>query len=298
VTAAAGLEALGLRLWRRGKVRDTYDLGDRLLMVASDRISAFDCVLPTPVPDKGRVLTQMSRFFFDRTRAVVPNHLCADDPAGLPEAARARVADRAMWVRRAERIDVECVVRSRLAGSGWAEVRERGTLAAEPVPAGLGEGDALPEPRFTPAVKHDRGHDENVSRAHLRSLVGTEVADQLESVSLACFAAASGLVAAAGFVLVDTKFEFGWIDGRLHCIDECVTPDSSRFWDASLPARAGARSGFDKQSVRDYLLQLDWDRTPPAPPLPPELVAGVRARYLEACRRITGIDLSPTSSSP
>ncbi len=296
--AVGGLEAYGLRLWRRGKVRDTYELGDRLLMVATDRISAFDCILPTLVPDKGRVLTAMSRFWFERTQAVVPNHLVADDPLGLPAGARGAVRGRAMWVRRADRIDVECVVRRRLAGSGWAEVRDHGTLAGEPVPRGLGEGDELPFPRFTPAVKRDSGHDENISRAQLRDAVGAEVAEQLERVSLACFAAALPVVAAAGFALVDTKFEFGWIDGRLACIDECLTPDSSRFWDTSRGAAPAAGAGFDKQLVRDYLLRLDWDRTPPAPPLPPELVARVRHRYLEACRRITGIDVSPTSSSP
>ncbi|HUY97969.1 MAG TPA: phosphoribosylaminoimidazolesuccinocarboxamide synthase [Verrucomicrobiae bacterium] len=295
----SGTEAipdLGLVLWRRGKVRDTYQLGDRLLMVATDRVSAYDCVLPTLIPDKGRVLTAMSRFWFERTRSIVPNHLLADDPAALPEPARDAVRGRALWVRLAERVDVECVVRSRLAGSGWAEVRDHGTLAGEPVPAGLGEGDRLPTPRFTPAVKHDSGHDVNISRAELRDTVGEVLAGRLESLSLACFAAAQPLVAAAGFDLVDTKFEFGWIDGALACIDECLTPDSSRFWDRHQNRGAGA--GFDKQRVRDYLAGLGWDRTPPAPPLPPELVAEVRHRYREACRRITGIDVSPTSSSP
>ncbi len=294
----ARCEIPGLRLRHRGKVRDTFDLGDRLLMVATDRISAFDCVLPTAIPDKGRVLTTMSRFWFQRTAGVCPNHLLPDDPAALPPGQYERLGGRLAFVRRAERIDIECVVRRHLAGSGWAEYVERGTLAGEPLPPGLREGARLPEPRFTPAAKSDVGHDENISRAQLADRVGGARAAELEERSLALAAAAAPLCEAAGFILADTKFEFGLVDGRLTLIDECLTPDSSRFWERSGYAPGGPQPGFDKQLVRDRLLASGWDRRPPAPALPPVLVAALRARYLEACRRITGIDLSPTSSSP
>ncbi|HUY60958.1 MAG TPA: phosphoribosylaminoimidazolesuccinocarboxamide synthase [Candidatus Dormibacteraeota bacterium] len=291
-------EIPGLPLRHRGKVRDTFDLGDRLLMVATDRISAFDCILPTAIPDKGRVLTAMSRFWFQRTAGTCANHLLADDPAALPAGEYQRLQGRLMFVRRAERIDVECVVRRHLAGSGWAEYLEHGTLAGEPLPAGLREGDPLPTPRFTPATKSEVGHDENISRAQLADLVGGARAAALEERSLALAAAAVPQCEAAGFILADTKFEFGLVDGRLTLIDECLTPDSSRFWERSGYAPGGPQPGFDKQLVRDHLLAGGWDRLPPAPALSPALVTAVRTRYLEACRRITGIDLSPTSSSP
>ncbi|HXS65001.1 MAG TPA: phosphoribosylaminoimidazolesuccinocarboxamide synthase [Streptosporangiaceae bacterium] len=287
------IEAPGLRLYRRGKVRDTFELGDgTLLMVASDRISAFDVVLPTAIGGKGAVLTQMSRWWFGRTADLVPNHLL-DDPA-------AEVTDgldwpvlrpRSMRVARAERIDVECVVRGFLAGSGWQEYKAHGTLAGEPLPPGLLESSALPEPRFTPAVKNDSGHDQNISRAQLATLIGSELAADLERVSLTLFGFASDHCQHTGMILVDTKFEFGFIDGRLTLIDEALTPDSSRFWEASAWSAGRSMPSYDKQPVRDWLTSQPWDRTAPGPELPAEVVAATSSRYAEAARRICGLDL-------
>lgn len=283
-------ELPGLKLFRRGKVRDTFDLGERLLMVSTDRLSAFDSVLPSLIPDRGRVLTAMSRHWFADTADLVPNHLLDDDPETIPHPARPQLQGRCMWVRRAERIDVECVVRGRLAGSGWAEYADRGTLAEEPVSPGLAFGAELSPARFTPASKNDAGHDQNISRRELAERVGSQLATELEERSLAIFERAREGCRRAGFTLVDTKFEFGFVEGRLTLIDELLTPDSSRLWEAAEGGPGGA-AGFDKQLVREHLLASGWDRNPPAPPLPPELVAETRRRYLEACRRITGHDL-------
>jgi phosphoribosylaminoimidazole-succinocarboxamide synthase len=285
--------AEGLAVFRRGKVRDTFDLGDgTLLMIASDRISAFDVVLPTPIPDKGRVLTQMSRWWFARTADIVANHLRADDPATLPAPVPwDEWRERAMRTARAERIDIECVVRGYLAGSGWKEYRGEGTLAGEALPAGLGESARLSEPRFTPAAKNDEGHDENISRAQLADTVGAELASRLEETSLALFARATEICAAAGMLLCDTKFEFGWVDGELTLIDELFTPDSSRFWEASIWREGEPQPAFDKQFVRDHLETLRWDKRPPGPELPDEVVRVTREKYLEAARRICGLEL-------
>ena len=278
------VEIPGLPLFRRGKVRDTYDLGDRLLMVATDRISAFDCVLPDLIPGKGRVLTALARHWFARTAQLIPNHLLGDDPSVLPAEVWGRIAGRSMLVWRAERIDVECVVRGRLAGSGWEEYRQQGTLADEPLPKGLEFGSRLDPPRFTPATKSDSGHDQNISRAELGRLVGWDLAAELEARSLALYAAGAAGYLGAGFVLVDTKFEFGRIGGTLTLIDELLTPDSSRLWEDG--SRAAA-PGFDKQPVRDWLLASGWDRRPPAPHLPAELIAETSRRYQEVLRRTT-----------
>jgi phosphoribosylaminoimidazole-succinocarboxamide synthase len=285
--------AEGLDVFRRGKVRDTFALPDGgLLMVASDRISAFDVVLPTPIPDKGRVLTQMSRWWFAQTADIVPNHLRDDDPASLPAAVPWESwRERSMRTVRAERIDIECVVRGHLAGSGWKEYRTEGTLAGEALPPGLGESARLPEPRFTPAAKNDEGHDENISRAQLADAVGAELAARLEAVSLALFDRAAGICARAGMLLCDTKFEFGWVDGELTLIDELFTPDSSRFWEASIWREGEPQPAFDKQFVRDYLETLTWDKTPPGPELPDDVVQRTREKYLEAARRICGLEL-------
>ena len=284
------VELPGVPLFRRGKVRDTFDLGERLLMVATDRISAFDSVLPTLIPDRGRVLTAMSRYWFRTTADLVANHLRPDDEAALPQGALQKLGGRAMFVAKAERIEVECVVRGRLAGSGWQEYQATGKLASEPVPRGLAFGSELPELRFTPATKNDHGHDENISRSQLAQLVGSELARRLEEFSLRIFRLAQVHCRESGFILVDSKFEFGFIDGALTLIDEVLTPDSSRLWE--LQQEPGvAPQGFDKQLVRDYLLATGWDRNPPAPPLPEELVRETRHRYLEASRRITGSDL-------
>lgn len=283
-----------LQVFRRGKVRDTFDLGDgTLLMVATDRLSAFDVVLPTPIPDKGAILTQMSRWWFDRTDHIVPNHLRADDPGSLPaDVPWEEWKLRSMRVARGERIDIECVVRAYLAGSGWKEYRTDGTLAGEPLPAGLQNSSRLPELRFTPAAKNDEGHDENISRAQLAASVGAELAQQLEDVSLQLFTYASGEAARAGLILADTKFEFGFIDGQLTLIDEVFTPDSSRFWEGSSYREGVDQPSFDKQYVRDYLETLDWDKTPPGPELPLDVVAHTRDKYREAARRLCGIEIA------
>jgi phosphoribosylaminoimidazole-succinocarboxamide synthase len=286
-------EHTSLEVFRRGKVRDTFVLDDgTLLMVATDRISAFDVVMPTAVPDKGRVLTQMSRWWFDRTRDIVPNHLLPDRDDALPPSVWAGWRERSMRCARAERIDVECVVRGHLSGSGWKEYREQGTLAGEPLPAGLRESSALPEPRFTPATKSDSGHDVNISRAELAELVGAELATQLQEVSLRLFARAAEHCRSRGIILADTKFELGLIGGRLHLIDEVLTPDSSRFWEASEWREGHPAVSFDKQPIRDWLETMDWDKRPPGPELPAEVVAATTARYREAARRICGIELS------
>ncbi|MGC2192296.1 MAG: phosphoribosylaminoimidazolesuccinocarboxamide synthase [Candidatus Dormiibacterota bacterium] len=280
----------GLPLYRRGKVRDTFDLGDQLLMVSTDRVSAFDSVLPTLIPDRGRVLTAMSRYWFRTTADLIPNHLRPDDQAALPQEAMEQLWGRAMLVAKAQRIDIECVVRGRLAGSGWQEYQATGKLASEPVPKGLSFGAELPELRFTPATKNDHGHDENISRSQLAQVVGTELARRLEEFSIRIFRLAQVHCRESGFLLVDSKFEFGFIDGALNLIDELLTPDSSRLWELEQVAGEDPH-GFDKQPVRDYLLSTGWDRNPPAPPLPEELVRETRRRYLEASRRITGSDL-------
>jgi phosphoribosylaminoimidazole-succinocarboxamide synthase len=283
----------GLAVFRRGKVRDTFDLGDgTLLMVATDRISAFDVVLPTPIPDKGRVLTQMSRWWFAQAGDIVPNHLRDDDPASLPrEVPWEGWRERSMRTVRAERIDIECVVRGHLAGSGWKEYRHEGTLAGEPLPPGLGESARLARPRFTPAAKNDAGHDENISRAQLAEAVGANLAQRLEEVSLALFDRATEVCARAGMLLADTKFEFGFVDGELTLIDELFTPDSSRFWEAAVWREGEPQPAFDKQFVRDHLETLAWDKRPPGPELPAEVVRVTREKYLEAARRTCGLEL-------
>jgi len=280
---------LELPLFSRGKVRDTYRLDDRrLLMVSTDRISAFDYVLPTAIPDRGRVLTQLSAFWFDRTREVVPNHLLATSYDGLtPD-----VEGRCMVVKRAERIDFECVVRGYLAGSAWAEYRESGTMAGEPLPAGLREGEKLPEPVFTPATKADVGHDENITFDRMRSEVGAELADRLKDASLRLYDVAATHAGKQGLILADTKFEFGLIDGELVLIDEALTPDSSRYWDAETYEVGTSPESFDKQFVRDWLTNRSgWDRDSLPPPLPDDVVEQTRQRYLTAFERLTGRSL-------
>ncbi len=292
--AVTTVDAHDLEVFRRGKVRDTFTLPDgTLLMVATDRISAFDVILPTPVPDKGRVLTQMSNYWFAKTTDIVTNHLVGADPDPIPAGMDwAAWRDRSMHVRRADRIDIECVVRGYLAGSGWKEYREAGTLAGEPLPTGLSESSRLPEMRFTPAAKNDDGHDENISRAQLSDSVGAELAARLEAVSLMLFDAASQHCEQRGMILVDTKFEFGFIDSELTLIDEVFTPDSSRFWDATEWAPGRSMPSFDKQPVRDYLETLTWDKTAPGPELPADVIDGTRARYIEAARRICDLEIS------
>jgi phosphoribosylaminoimidazole-succinocarboxamide synthase len=277
---------LDLPLFTRGKVRDTYQLdAGRLLIVATDRISAFDFVLPTGIPDRGRVLTQLSQFWFARTADVVENHFRDDSYDGLPSELRGR----AMVVRRAQRIDFECVVRGYLAGSAWAEYRKQGTMAGEPLPGGLRESERLPEPIFTPATKADTGHDENVTFDRLRSDVGADLAERLRDASQRLYAVAAAHAEHQGLILADTKFEFGLVDGRLILIDEALTPDSSRFWDAASWEVGRTPESFDKQFVRDWLAnESGWDRESTPPALPDEVVEQTRQRYLTAYERLTG----------
>jgi phosphoribosylaminoimidazole-succinocarboxamide synthase len=279
---------LPLEVYARGKVRDTYRLGDGLLMVATDRISAFDVVMPTGIPRKGEVLTALSHYWFAATAHLAPNHLQPPRDLAFLAPYLPDVACRAMVVRRAERIDVECVVRGYLSGSGWAEYAAHGTLAGEPLPAGLLESARLPTPRFTPAIKNDAGHDENISRAQLAELIGPERAAELERLSVDLYTFAAEAALARGVIIADTKFEFGLIDGCLTLIDEALTPDSSRFWPAASYRAGRLQPSFDKQPVRDYLAASGWDKTPPGPELPPDVVADTTRRYLEAYRLLTG----------
>lgn len=281
----------GLTRRKSGKVREVFDLGDRLLFVATDRISAFDCILPTGIPRKGEVLTQLSHFWFDRTADLVPNHRLAGPDEPLPEALRpfaAQLARRSMIVAKARPLPIECVVRGYLAGSGWHEYRRTGAVCGVPLPPGLVESAELPEPIFTPATKAESGHDENIPFARAAELAGADVAAQARELSLRLYRHARDYARGRGILIADTKFEFGLHNGRLILIDEVLTPDSSRFWPADQYAPGRSQPSFDKQFVRDYLLGLDWDRTPPAPPLPPDIVARTQAKYLEAYERLTG----------
>jgi len=287
---------------RSGKVRDLYAIDEeRLLLVASDRISAFDVVLPTPIPDKGRVLTGLSRFWFSETAAIVPNHLLATDPSALPFALTAEAGiteelrGRMMIGRRAEVLPVECVVRGYLSGSGWKEYRATGAICGIPLPAGLRESERFAEPIFTPAWKAPAGqHDENIPFARVATLISHALATAVREASLALYRHGAAACARAGIILADTKFEFGLVPGdgepldRLVLIDEVMTPDSSRFWDAASYEPGRPQASFDKQFVRDWLEAQPWARTAPGPELPPDVIEGTRTRYVEAYRRITG----------
>jgi phosphoribosylaminoimidazole-succinocarboxamide synthase len=281
--------ALPLPLHSRGKVRDTYRLNDQeLLMVSSDRISAFDVVLPTPIPEKGRVLNQLSLSWFLDTSGLVRNHLASDQsiPSALLDA-QPDLDQRSMRVVMAQPIMFECVARGYISGSGWKDYQRTGSIAGEPLPAGLTESDRLPEPIFTPATKALTGHDENISRAELANRAGRELAQTLERLSLSLYRFGAERALERGLILADTKFEFGWHDSDVILIDEVMTPDSSRFWDLEQYRPGGAQPSFDKQYLRDYLEQVGWNKQPPAPPLPDEVVAGTSARYLEALRRFS-----------
>ncbi|MFN8179480.1 MAG: phosphoribosylaminoimidazolesuccinocarboxamide synthase [bacterium] len=280
---------------RRGKVRDLYDVGERLLLVASDRVSAFDVILPQQIPDKGRLLTGLSAFWFAQTQAVVPNHLVSVDLRAFPPPYRdaEELRGRTMLVRKAERIDVECVVRGYLAGSAWKEYRESGRVAEHALPKGLSKGAKLPEPLFTPTTKEDEGHDRPITFAEMQDLVGGDLAQRLRRLSIDVFSLGHRIAEARGFLVADTKFEFGRIDGQLHLIDEALTPDSSRYWRKSQYREGEPPESWDKQVIRDYLESLDWDKQPPAPDLPATIVARARERYLDVYRAITGVDLEP-----
>ena len=279
-----------LPLVHRGKVRETYEVDDRhLLLVATDRLSAFDVVFDQPIPDKGAVLTRLSAWWFEQLDHLGRSHFVSAAAADLPEEARApELASRSMLVRRADRVDAECVVRGYLAGSGWAEYRRDRIVGGHPLPAGLQEADRLPEPIFTPSTKAEVGHDENISREQLADLVGGDLARQLEERSIALYVEGARRAAEVGLILADTKFEFGWIDGELAVIDEVLTPDSSRFWDAAHYAPGSSPQSFDKQFVRDFVANSGWDKEPPAPTLPDEVIRGTRDRYVAAYERLTG----------
>ena len=281
-----------LKLKGRGKVRDIYDLGDRLLIVATDRISAFDVVMPDPIPDKGKVLTQLSRFWFDLTKEIVPNHLFSTEVAGFPAECRSYqevLKDRTMLVLKTEPLSVECVIRGYLAGSGWEEYRRTGEVCGIRLRKGLVESSRLDEPIFTPATKEEVGHhDENISYEKVEAIVGASMARQLRTLSLAVYEKAHDFAIKRGILIADTKMEFGVKDGKLYLIDELLTPDSSRFWPMDEYRPGGPQRSFDKQFLRDYLLSIRWNKTPPAPALPEVIVRKTREKYLEAYERLVG----------
>jgi len=275
---------------RRGKVRDVYDFGDRLLFVATDRISAFDYVLPNAIPRKGEVLTRLSQFWFDLL--AVPHHFLSDDPQQLPLPAGTDVESlrgRSIVVRRTDVIPIECVARGYLSGSGWKEYQQSGTVCGIPLPAGLQESSRLPTPIFTPATKAETGHDENISFERTAELIGQSLAEQLRELTLSIYQRGCQHAAAKGIIIADTKFEFGIRDGQVILIDEVMTPDSSRFWPADLWQPGRGQASFDKQFVRDWLLSSGWDRNSPPPQLPDDVVQRTSARYIEAWQRLTGL---------
>lgn len=284
----------GVPLVGRGKVRDVYAVGDRLLIVASDRISAFDYILATGIPNKGRILTQLSVFWFDFLKDVTPTHFLTADVDQYPEHLRRfrdQLDGRSMLVKRARMMDVECVVRGYLSGSGWKEYQSSATVCGIPLPPGLKESDRLPEPIFTPSTKAQSGHDENISFDRVVSLVGGEIAERLRSVSLAVYSKAAAYAETRGVIIADTKFEFGLVDGTLVLADEVLTPDSSRFWPKDTYKPGGPQPSYDKQYVRDYLESIHWNKRPPAPALPPEVAVRTGEKYLEGYRALTGRDL-------
>ena len=286
------LELPGIKKLRSGKVREVFDLGDTLLFVATDRISAFDCILPDPIPDKGAVLNQLSAFWFHRFD-FVPNHMIAvqynppEEIAPIYEQLRRR----SMIVRKMEPLPIECVVRGYLAGSGWKEYQESGTVCGHKLPAGLQLASKLPEPIFTPATKSESGHDINIDWEECCRIVGEDVAQEARDYSLQIYRAGSEHAARCGIIVADTKFEFGKLDDHLVLIDECLTPDSSRFWPTDSYVVGESPRSFDKQFVRDYLETLDWNKTPPAPSLPPDVIEKTSAKYREAFTRLTGAEL-------
>ena len=282
----------GIHFLNRGKVRDLYEVGDRLLIVATDRLSAFDVVLPTPIPDKGRVLTQLSLFWFDLLRDVLPNHVITstDFPAEL-EPYRAQLEGRSMLCRRTKPLPIECVVRGYLSGSGWKDYRATGKVCGISLPAGLQESDRLPEAIFTPSTKATAGHDENISFDQAAATIGGELAERVRAVSLDIYRRAVAYAEPRGIILADTKFEFGLLDNELIWIDEALTPDSSRFWPADGYQPGRAQPSFDKQYVRDHLERIGWNKQPPGPELPSDVVAATRDKYREAYRKLTGHEL-------
>jgi phosphoribosylaminoimidazole-succinocarboxamide synthase len=285
-------EFKSLTLKGRGKVRDIYDLGDRLLIVATDRISAFDVVMPNPIPDKGTILTQLSKFWFDMTKEIVPNHIISTDVKDFPEECQPYqeiLRDRSMLVVKTQPLPIECVVRGYLSGSGWEEYKKTGEVCSIALPKGLVESSKLEEPIFTPATKEEIGHhDENITFEKVEMIVGKELAQRLKSLSLSIYKKARDFAEGNGILIADTKMEFGIKDGKLLLIDELLTPDSSRFWPKDDYRPGSSQKSFDKQFLRDYLLSIHWDKNPPAPQLPEEIIQKTREKYLEAYERLMG----------
>jgi len=285
------LDLPGIKKVRSGKVREVFDLGDRFLLVASDRISAFDVIMPNGIPRKGEVLTQISHFWFEKFAALVPNHLLAGANDALPKNLQPfadQLAKRSMIIKKAQPLAIECIVRGYLSGSGWKEYKKSQTICGLKLPAGLTESAELPEPIFTPSTKAEAGHDENINFEQAVKIVGPELAKQARELSLMIYQAGRDYARQRGIIIADTKFEFGLFEGKLILIDEVLTPDSSRFWPADQYAPGQSQPSFDKQFVRDYLETLTWDKTPPGPQLPDDVVAKTSAKYLEAYERLTG----------
>mgnify|MGYP000642787510 CR=1 FL=1 len=293
-TPLLSIELPGIKKLKSGKVREVFDLGENLLFVATDRISAFDVVMPNGIPRKGEVLTQLSHFWFDQTESLVPNHRVLRTGDALPPELSAysnQLARRSMIVKKAKPLAIECVVRGYLAGSGWKEYKTSRTVCGIPLPPGLLESSELPEPIFTPATKAETGHDENISFEQAAQIVGRDIAEKVRDLSLKIYNHARAYARQRGIIIADTKFEFGLYQGQLILIDEVLTPDSSRFWPADQYQPGRGQPSFDKQFVRDYLETLDWDKSPPAPKLPDDVVQKTKAKYLEAYSRLTGRDL-------
>ena len=294
VATQSSVELLGIKKLRSGKVREVFDLGETLLFVATDRISAFDVILPDPIPHKGAVLNQISAFWFKRFNDI-ENHLVTANPEEFPkelQSFREQLAGRSMIVKKTKPLPVECVVRGYLAGSGWKEYQQSQSVCGIKLPAGLKLASQLPEPIFTPATKAEEGHDENIDMKRCAQVLGEELADRVKALSLEIYSRGRDYAAQAGIIVADTKFEFGVVNGDLLLIDECLTPDSSRFWPKDQYAIGQSPPSFDKQFVRDYLETLDWDKSPPAPRLPEDVIEKTSVKYLEAFRRLTGNELA------
>jgi phosphoribosylaminoimidazole-succinocarboxamide synthase len=293
ISPQASIDLPGIKKLRSGKVREVFDLGETLLFVATDRLSAFDVILPDPIPHKGAVLNQLSAFWFERFPKI-ENHFVTADFDDFPQELRVfrdLLAGRSMIVRKTKPLPVECVVRGYLAGSGWKEYQESGAVCGEKLPPGLKLASQLPDPIFTPATKSDAGHDLNIDMNACREILGNEMAERVRGLSMQIYAAGRDHAAECGIIVADTKFEFGVVDGKLLLIDECLTPDSSRFWPKDQYVVGQSPPSFDKQFVRDYLETLDWDKTPPAPSLPQDVIAKTSAKYVEAFERLTGENL-------
>lgn len=281
----------GIKLFKRGKVRDVFDLGDKLLIVATDRISCFDSVLPTPIPDKGKILNQLSLFWFNYTKGIIDNHVVTADvnkyPAELKKYSEI-LEGRSVIGKKAKLIDIECIVRGYISGSAWSEYQEKGSVSGIKLPKGLKESSRLPEPIFTPSTKAAHGHDINITEAEMRKIVGDKTTDILKNATLNVYKAACKHAESKGIIIADTKFEYGQLEGKIILIDEILTPDSSRFWPKDTYKEGGAQVSYDKQFARDYLLSINWDKNPPAPPLTQDVISKTKEKYLEAYKKLTG----------